>query len=124
MKLKPLDGILEIYSAQIIAVALALVLVLLLHHQGAISLAAGAGTMLIANGYLTWRVYRHRRSMRSVNLLVGFFGGEFGKYVLIAGCTLLFAHWLALSWVFYILGVGVPQLGGVIIYGMRKSCKR
>ena len=121
MELKPLDGILNIWYCQIIASILALVLVLAVDHHGVESYAAGAGTMLLANGYLTWRVYRQSKTMRPMNLLLGFFGGEFGKYVLIAVCTLLFARWLALSWVFYIIGVGVPQLGGVIIYGMKKS---
>ncbi|MCX7122582.1 MAG: ATP synthase subunit I [Gammaproteobacteria bacterium] len=121
MELKPLDGILDIFYSQIIAAILVFGLVLIVDHHGGISFMAGAGTMLMANGYLTWRVYRHHRNMRSMNLLLSFFGGEFGKYALIAVCTLLFARWLELSWLFYVIGVGVPQLGGVIIYGMKKS---
>ncbi len=121
MERKPLDGILDIFYAQIIAAVLIFGVVWLLDHQGGVSFLAGASTMLLANGYLTWRVYRQQKTMRSLNLLSGFFGGEFGKYVLIMVCTLLFARWLALSWIFYILGVGVPQLGGVVIYGVRKS---
>jgi F0F1-type ATP synthase assembly protein I len=121
MKLKPLNGILDIFYAQILAAILAGVLLLLVDHHVALSFIAGAGTMLLANAYLTWRVYRHHKTMQSMNVLLGFFGGEFGKYVIIAVCTLLFARWSGLSWLFYILGVGVPQLGGVMIYGMRKS---
>ncbi len=121
MEHRPLDGIVNIFYCQIIAAILALALVMILDYHVGTSFLAGEVTMLLANGFLSWRVLRQRQSMRSMNLLLSFFSGEVGKYVFIVLGTLVFARLLRLDWLFYIVGLGVPQLGGVIIYGMKKA---
>ncbi len=121
MDSQPLDGILGLFKAQIAASIIALIVVLGVAHTRALSFLLGEGVMLVANAYLCWRVLRQRSTMQAMGLVLSFFGGELGKYVMIAIGTFLCARFMHLNWLFYVIGLGVPQLGGVIIYGIKKS---
>lgn len=116
---KPLLMVRNVFICQVGAALSALCLVLVFARSHAVSFMLGEGVILIANAFLTWRVLRQRSKMQAMGLLFSFFTGELGKYVLIVVLTVLVAKFLTLNWLFYLVGLGIPQLFGAIGYGLK-----
>ncbi len=116
---KPLSMVREVFVCQVLAAVIALVIVMGLDRSVALSFASGEMVIVLANAFLAWRVIRQQNQMKPMGLLMGFLGGETGKYVLIVVLTFAVAKLLPLNWLFYIVGIGVPQLLGAIVYGVK-----
>lgn len=115
---------LAIYKYQTLsALVLALILLAVNSFLG-ISFIYGALVILMGNGFLTWRVYQKHKSLQAIPMLWGFLGGEFGKYCLIALFTVIFANYVKMNWLFYVMGLALPQLLGVISFALINSNKR
>lgn len=109
---------LQIYKWQALS-ALVLTLALLTPKLfWGISFACGAVVILLGNGFLTWRVYQKHKTLKPMPMLWGFLGGEFGKYCIIAFFTVVFALYVKMAWLFYVLGLALPQLLGVVVYAI------
>ncbi len=117
--MKPLAMVREVFVCQVLAAVIALAIVLGVDRAVAVSFALGEGVIVLANAFLAWRVIRQQNQMKPMGLLMGFFSGEAGKYVLIVLLTFAVAKLLPLNWLFYIVGIGVPQLFGAIVYGVK-----
>jgi len=109
---------LELYQWQSISALLLALLLLLLKRSAGIAFTLGAVVLLIGNGFLTWRVYQKHKRLEAIPMLTGFLGGEFGKYAIIVVLTVLLAKYATISWLFYLLGLVLPQLLGVLIYAL------
>lgn len=115
---------LQVYQWQVIS---ALVIIAALHlwnRFAAFSFTYGAIVLLLANGFLTWRVYQKYKSLKAMSMLWGFLGGEVGKYCLIVLLTVLFAKYVKMDWLFYVMGLALPQLLGVIVFALVDQRKR
>lgn len=117
--IKPLAMVREVFVCQVLAAVIALLIVMGLDRSVATSFALGEMIMVLANAFLAWRVIRQKNQMKPMGLLMGFFGGEAGKYLLIIVLTAAVAKCLPLNWLFYIIGIAVPQVFGVVVYGVK-----
>lgn len=107
---------LQVYKWQAFAaVALALILLLVRRPWG-LSFIYGASVILLGSGFLTWRVYQKHKTLQALPMLWGFLGGEFGKYCIIILFTIILAIYVKMNWLFYALGLVLPQVLGVIMY--------
>ena len=96
---------------------------LLCYRSIGTAFAFGAGVTLSANGFLTWRVYQKHKSLQAEKMLFGFLGGEVGKYCIIVVLTALLAKYAKLDWIFYVLGLALPQLLGLLGYLLKTRIK-
>ncbi len=113
---KQLHLALQVYKWQVLC-ALTFALILLAYNAFiSMSFAYGALVILISNGFLTWRVYQKHKSLQPLTMLKGFLTGEVGKYILIALLTIIFAKYVKMDWLFYVLGLALPQIFGVIAF--------
>lgn len=113
----PLYNVVDVFKCQVVASIIALVVVAILGHTVLFSFFLGEAIMVLGNGFLAWRVYRQRNRLAPMPMLFSFLGGEFGKYIVIIVLTILIAK-LAhdLNWLFYVIGMAIPQIFGVIVY--------
>lgn len=121
---KPLSMVREVFYCQVLAAAVGLLIVMMLARPAFLSFALGEMVMVLANAFLAWRVLRQQNKMKPMGLLMSFLGGETGKYALMAVLTFALAKSIPLNWLFYIAGIGVPQLLGVIVYGIKMRVTR
>ena len=112
----PLKMVTDVFKAQLLASLIALGIIGIVAHQGFLSFFLGEGVMLIGNSFLAWRVYRQNNSLAPMPLVLGFLGGETGKYVILFLLTLLIAKTISLDWLFYVIGIATPQLLGIVFY--------
>lgn len=109
---------LEFFKYQVLCALVVALLLLPFNHFAAASFSYGAIVILLGNGFLTWRVYQKHKSLKAIPMLWGFLGGEFGKYCLLVIFTVLLAKYVKMNWLFYVMGLALPQLLGVIVYGI------
>ena len=112
----PLKTVLDLFKCQLAASLIALIILAIFKHTLLLSFFLGAFVMLAGNGFLAWRVYRQNKRIRPLSLLSGFLGGEAGKYFVLLVLTFILAKAFVFNWLFYIIGIAVPQLFGVILY--------
>jgi F0F1-type ATP synthase assembly protein I len=120
MQTKPLGMVRDIFIYQIITAVVALLGVFVVSRAHAISFAWGEGVMLLASAFLTWRVLSQRKKMQPAGLMLQFFAGELGKYVVIVVLTIALIKYTRVNELFYIMGLVVPQLFGAIAYGWKR----
>lgn len=118
---RPLKTVLNIFKCQVFAALFALLIVAAFRHPGLLAFFLGEIVMLAGNAFLAWRVYQQNKKIIPASLLLNFVGGEAGKYGLLVILTFLIAKYLPVNWLFYILGIAVPQLLGVILYLLARS---
>ena len=78
-----------------------------------VSVALGAGTMLLGQLYATirllWRVGQHRTHPQRI--VMNLYRGAVGKMVILGVSVYLCHRWFAVAWGAYIVGVAVVQVG-------------
>ncbi len=121
MQAPPLKTVRDVFFCQAAAAGVGLIVVLICARSMLLSFFLGEAVMLLGNGFLAWRVYRQNKRLVPLSILWGFLGGETGKYVVLFVLTLVIAKTIPLNWLFYVIGIAVPQLCGVILYFIWKS---
>jgi F0F1-type ATP synthase assembly protein I len=115
---------LQVYQCQIVSALAAALLLWLWNAFAALSFSYGAIVILLGNGFLTWRVYQKHKSLQAMSMLWSFLGGEFGKYCLLILGTVLLAYYVKMNRLFYVIGLALPQILGVLIFAFIQHRKR
>lgn len=115
---------LKLYQWQIVCALIMSLIVLVCNQFDGLSFIYGAGVIVLGNGFLTWRVYQKHKSLQAVPMLWGFLGGEFGKYCLLILFTVILAKYVKMNWLFYVIGLALPQILGVVVFAIISSMKK
>ncbi len=122
--IRPLQTVLDVFKAQVIATIAALIIVAMVNIHILLSFFLGELAMLTGNAFLAFNVYRQHKRMAPMSLLLSFMLGEVGKYVVLVIFTIIFAKTIALNWLFYAIGVFTPQVLGVVVYLILNRSKK
>lgn len=112
----PLKTVLDLFKCEVVGSLIGLIIVAIFNVHLLLPFFLGEFAMLLGNSFLVWRVYRQNKRIQPLSLLMGFLGGETLKYLVLIVFTLIIAKLLMINWLFYVIGIAVPQLFGVILY--------
>ena len=108
--------VLWIYAWQIVSAVIIFLILLAFNYFFSLSFILGAAAILLGNGFLTHRVYQKYKSLKATSMLSGFLSGALGKYCIFVLSTVMIAKYVTINWLFYLLGVALPQVLGVIFF--------
>ncbi len=114
--IRPLQTVLDVFKAQVIASLLALVIFAIFAHQELLSFFLGEFVMLIGNAFLAFNVYRQQKRLAPISILWGFLGGEAGKYLILIVLSFILFKTIPLNGLFYVIGIACPQVLGMLVY--------
>lgn len=120
----PLKMVLNLFKFEVLGALLGLIIMAILNVNLLLSFFLGEFAMVLGNSFLAWCVYRQNKRIQPMPLLMSFLSGEMGKYFVLIVITLIMAKLVVINWLFYIIGIAVPQLAGVILYLIYSQCSR